>query len=231
MYEQVFRNGRLKADSRLIMLCYKVQFNLRKFTQEMIQKGQNKYAFVGKSRYLLWSLLCQGILNNPQVEEFAERHGTSMAMPLEYKEYLSRLAITRVRVLLSELMEAKEYEDKVREQNLSFLRTDRAFEKCMEIAYKRWRWVHKNLDDGRGKAGPEQNKSWKSFKPTVLEMIPIQWFKPVGSVTHCRLLNAAGLPVQRPAGHQPIRTTSSPASNPARRCAHAAPGLRGLRRA
>lgn len=145
MYEQVFRNGRLKADSRLIMLCYKVQFNLRKFTQEIIQKGQNKYAFVGKSRYLLWALLCQGILNDPKLEEFAERHGTSMAMPLEYKDYLSHLAVTRVRVLLSELMEAKEYEDKVREQNLSFLRTDHAFEKCMDIAYKRWHWVHKKL--------------------------------------------------------------------------------------
>lgn len=84
-------------------------------------------------------------MNDPKLEEFAERHGTSMAMPLEYKDYLSHLAVTRVRVLLSELMEAKEYEDKVREQNLNFLRTDHAFEKCMDIAYKRWRWVHKKL--------------------------------------------------------------------------------------
>lgn len=47
MYEQVFRNGRLKADSRLIMLCYKVQFNLRKFTQEIIQKGRTSMPLLG----------------------------------------------------------------------------------------------------------------------------------------------------------------------------------------
>lgn len=145
VYEQVFRQGRLKADSRHILLCYKIQFNLRKFTQEIIQKGQNKYSFVGKSRYLLWALLCQGLLNDQKLEEFAEQHGSSMAVPLEYKEHLSWLATARVRLLLAELMQDKDYEDKVREGNLSFLRTDRAFDKCMEIAHKKWRWVQKKL--------------------------------------------------------------------------------------
>jgi hypothetical protein len=35
---------------------------------------------------------------------------------------------------------------KVEEDNLSFLRMDRAFERCMEIAHKKWRWIHKKLD-------------------------------------------------------------------------------------
>jgi hypothetical protein len=42
-------------------------------------------------------------------------------------------------------MESPDYKDKVSEENLSFLRTDRAFEKCMEIAHKKYGWVHKKL--------------------------------------------------------------------------------------
>lgn len=42
-------------------------------------------------------------------------------------------------------MEHTDYREKVSEGNLSFLRTDRAFEECMELAHKKWRWVHKKL--------------------------------------------------------------------------------------
>jgi hypothetical protein len=42
VYEHVFRSARLKADSRRILLCYKVQFRLRKLANEIEQRGQNK---------------------------------------------------------------------------------------------------------------------------------------------------------------------------------------------
>ena len=144
-YDQVFRQGRLKADSRHILLCYKVQFNLRKFTLEIEQKGQNKYSFIHRSRNLLWALLCQGLLNHDDLERLAEQHGATMSVALDYKEVLSWLATARVRLLLSELMKDADYAIKVQEGNLSFLRTDRAFEKCMEIAHNKWRWVTKKL--------------------------------------------------------------------------------------
>jgi hypothetical protein len=144
-YDQVFRHGRLRADSRHILLCYKIQFNLRKFTQEIEQKGQNKYSFIHRSRNLLWALLCQGLLNHDDLEDLSEQHGTTMSVAFEYKEVLSRLATTRVRLLLSDLMADRDYADKVAEGNLSFLRTDKAFEKCMENAWKKWKWVHKKL--------------------------------------------------------------------------------------
>ncbi len=145
VYEQLFRPARLKADSRLIVLCYKIQFNLRKFTREIEQKGQNKYWFVNRSRYLLWALLCQGLLNYPKLEQVAEEHGDSMSVPVDYKDLLSTLATTRVRLLLAELMSDRDYRDKVAEGNLSFLRSDRAFEKCMETAHAKWGWTHKKL--------------------------------------------------------------------------------------
>jgi hypothetical protein len=37
------------------------------------------------------------------------------------------------------------YSDKVANQNLSFLRTNQAFKRCMDIAYKKWMWVEKKL--------------------------------------------------------------------------------------
>lgn len=46
IYDSVFRQTRLKADSRHVLLCYKVQFRLRKVADEIEQKGQSKYAGV-----------------------------------------------------------------------------------------------------------------------------------------------------------------------------------------
>lgn len=145
VYDQIFRNGRLKADSRHVVLCYKVQFRLRKLANEIEQMGQNKYWFISRSRYLLWALLCQGLLNHDDLEKLSQRHGDSMSIPADYTDVLSWLATARVRLLLAELLQDKDYVEKVKDGNLSFLRTDRAFEKSMETAYKKWRWVHKKL--------------------------------------------------------------------------------------
>jgi hypothetical protein len=145
VYDQVFRNSRLRADSRHALLCYKVQFRLRKLANEIEQKGQNKYWFMSRARYLLWALLCQGLLNDEKIEELAEANGNSMALAADYTEHLTWLATARVRPLLSDLMHDRDYAQKVQEQNLSFLRTDTAFEKCTENAHRKWRWVHKKL--------------------------------------------------------------------------------------
>ena len=75
----------------------------------------------------------------------ADTHGSTMSISVDFKEVISWLATARVRMLLSELMQDPDYQAKVQEGNLSFLRSDRAFEKCMEIAYKKWHWVHKRL--------------------------------------------------------------------------------------
>ena len=145
VYEHVFRPTRLKADARQILLCYKVQYRLRKIAAEILQRGENKYAFIHRSRYLLWALICQGLLNLDELESVAEASGKNMAVSVEFTELVTRIATTRVRPLLSALMEDREYRDKVAEGNLSFLRTDRAFEKCMEFAHSRWKWEHRKL--------------------------------------------------------------------------------------
>lgn len=145
IYDQVFRKSRLKADSRHVLLCYKIQFRLRKLAYDIEQKGQNKYAFVHRARYLLWALICQGLLNSPDLESVSEEYGNGMTLPAGFTDLISQVATSRVRPLLSTLVGMPAYSDKAAVGNFSFLRTDAAFEKCMETAYAKWHWVHKKL--------------------------------------------------------------------------------------
>jgi hypothetical protein len=54
IYGQVFSENRLKAHLRKIVLCYKVQFRLGRLSYDIVDKGANKYAYVLRSRNLLW---------------------------------------------------------------------------------------------------------------------------------------------------------------------------------
>lgn len=146
IYEQVFGENRLRADSRHIVLCYKVQFRLNKLANAIAEKGANKYAFIQRARNLLWALLCQGILNDPEIETRADQFGQDLSLSAQYTEWLTNLATTRVRLILSDLVADKAYADKVAEGNFSFMRTNAAFKRAMDIAHRRWKWVVKRLN-------------------------------------------------------------------------------------
>jgi hypothetical protein len=136
----------LKADARKIVLCYKTQFKLRRLINDILDRGYNKYAYAPKARILLWALLCQGILNDENVEYYAESFGQNMTVPAHFADYLSGLATKHCRLLLSELTKNDKYADKFNEGNFSFLRANHAYESCMEVAYKKWKWVQKKLN-------------------------------------------------------------------------------------
>lgn len=153
LYPQVFNEGRLRADSRAIVLCYKIQFRLRRLINDILDRGYNKYAYAPKARVLLWALLCQGVLNDPDFEYYAESYGEAMSVPADLTDYLSNLSTTRCRFLLAELVKADKYKEKSTEGNFSFLRTNHAYDFCMEVAHKRWRWVQKKLNKGRVNTG------------------------------------------------------------------------------
>jgi len=146
IYNQVFDQSRLKADSRKIVLCYKVQFKLRRLVYDIVEKGANKYAYVQRTRNLLWALLCQAILNDSNLEDRAEEFGRGLSLEAQYTDWLSGFATTRVRFILSDLVADKIYAPKAVEGNFSFMRTNAAYKRSMEIAYKRWRWVEKHLN-------------------------------------------------------------------------------------
>ncbi len=144
-YAQVFNERRLKADSRHIVLCYKVQFKLKKLINDIQDKGYNKYAYAPKARNLLWALLCQGILNDNKLPDNSEAFGRKMNIPADFTGYLSGLATTRCRILLSELTRNEKYADKFKDGNFSFMRSKNAYDFCMEVAYGKWGWVEKKL--------------------------------------------------------------------------------------
>ena len=144
-YASVFGPFRLNADSRKILLCYKVQFRIRKLTEEIMSKGEEKYAFARRARNLIWALICQGMLNHADVERYATNYGTNMSVEAGLMEWMRGISTTRVRPLLSDLISVEPYRQKVDEERYDFLRTKAAFEFCMEKAYKRWRWVTQRL--------------------------------------------------------------------------------------
>jgi hypothetical protein len=145
LYSDTFRPSRLNADSRRVLLCYKIQFRLRKAIQLIESHSRSKYAFVNRGRNMVWALLAQGILNSKDIDSIAEEFGTSMTLPARFVDVISSLANTKVRMLLSHLSSLPEYRDQVKDENYTFLKTDLAFNKCMEEAHKRWEWTHQKL--------------------------------------------------------------------------------------
>ncbi|MCX8156049.1 MAG: AIPR family protein [Verrucomicrobiae bacterium] len=145
IYNLAFNEARLRADTRHIVLCYKIHYRLRRLMSDIVEKGPNRYSYISRARGLLWALLCQGVLNESNLPDLAEKYGTSLSVEADYVARLSYLATARCRMLMSWLIDCKEYRDRVAEGNFAFLRTNAAFSKCMERAYTQWRWVHKKL--------------------------------------------------------------------------------------
>ncbi len=145
IYSQVFNYGRLKADSRHILLCYKAQYRLRRIVQDIVESGTNKYAYVHRSRNLLWALLCQAMLNDPKLATNATAFGRELGLEAQYTEWLSSLATNRVRLILADLVADKAYAPKVAEGNFGFMRTNAAYKRALEIAQSKWRWTEKRL--------------------------------------------------------------------------------------
>jgi hypothetical protein len=144
-YNLVFGKFRLNADSRKILLSYKVQFRLRKLTDEIQSRGYQKYWFARRARNLTWALICQGILNDQELEDYAERYGRNMSVEAGFMEWMRGIAVNKVRLLLSDLVAIEQYRQKMAEERYDFLRTRAAYDVCMQYAHKRWKWVSEKL--------------------------------------------------------------------------------------
>ena len=113
----------------------------------ILERGQNRYSYMPKARYLLWALLCQGVLNDENVDKqdvYLEKFGRDLQVPGEFTDWLERIASQRCRFVIRDVVNMKEYSSKVSEENYSFLRTNAAY-KAMDVAHKNWRWVEKHL--------------------------------------------------------------------------------------
>lgn len=144
-YEQVFSNSRLTADFRAVCLCYKIQFKLRLLVQSIVEKGLNKYAYMPRARPLLWALICQAMLNDPNFDEYAERYGSDLRHPHGLMDWWTPLAANDCRLIIRDVVALPENAERVRDGNFSFLRSNATFERAMEIAKRKQRWLHKKL--------------------------------------------------------------------------------------
>ena len=145
IYNEVFRHSLLRSDHRKVILCYKIQFRLARLINEIMEKGERKYEYVRRARNLLWALLCQAVLNDKDLEAYAERHGSTLVVEADFTDWLARLSSTRVRFIISELVEKEPYATMLSEERYDFFRTKRAYEECMKIAYRKYKWLQKHL--------------------------------------------------------------------------------------
>jgi hypothetical protein len=144
-YEQVFSPSRLTADFRAVCLCYKLQFKLRLLVQSIVERGQNKYAYMPRARPLLWGLMCQAMLNHPEFDYYAENYGSDLRHPQLLMDWWYGLAANSCRLIIRDLVNLKENEERVRDGNFSFLKSNATFERAMEIGRRQNRWLHRRL--------------------------------------------------------------------------------------
>jgi hypothetical protein len=90
-------------------------------------------------------LVCQAMLNDKELEDYAERFGQNMVVEVDYTNWISDLAANKVRHLLKDLVEEEPYARKISIERYDFLKTRTVYDRCMEIAYKKWRWIERTL--------------------------------------------------------------------------------------
>ena len=144
-YDRVFSPDRLQADSKKILLCYKVHYRLTRLIREIMEKGEKKYAYMRRARNLLWALLCQAILNEEHIQEYAGRFGKNLAVEGDYVEWLAKLASAKARFLIAAVVEKEPYASKAEDERYSFLRTRAVFDQCMDQGKKKFGWTMKRL--------------------------------------------------------------------------------------
>jgi len=145
LYKATFREAYLRSDARKLLLAYKIQLQLRRIVQEIVEKGEAKYAYLGRARNLVWALLIQGLFNDPKLPMLLEQFGTRLVMETDFKEHLKTIASTRVRFILKEAFKDARYVELLREEKYSFLRTKATFQRCMDAAYQKYKWTKQPL--------------------------------------------------------------------------------------
>jgi hypothetical protein len=139
-YEQTFLERYLTSDTRRIVLAYKIHFRLNRIVREIVEKGAQKYAFLHRARNLVWALLIQALLNDDKRDRYLENFGTGLVMEADYNELLRNLASTRARFLIGEAIADDRSKALLAEQNYGFLRTKAVFNRCMDVAWDKYKW-------------------------------------------------------------------------------------------
>lgn len=144
-YENTFRKAYLSADTRQLVVAYKIQFRLRRAIGEILEKGAAKYAYLERARNLVWALLYQGLFNAYERDSLCETHGTDLKIDAAFANDLYDIASKKVRMILAEAVQHGDYQEQIAVEKYTFLRSKAFFDVCMDVAYKKWKWTKQPL--------------------------------------------------------------------------------------
>lgn len=144
LYATVFARRRLATDARRIVLCYKIQFRLPRVLREIQERGAHKYVWIGKARNAVWALLCQGLLNDPELDAHAAAWGGSLNPEPAFTDHLVALGASKVRLALGGIVEERHALD-VAHGKFPFLRTNALLDACLARAKDRFGWTRRSV--------------------------------------------------------------------------------------
>jgi hypothetical protein len=146
-YRNTFKSEYLKADTRKIILFYKIHFRLPSIIRSIEDKGYNKYYWAGYAKNLIWALLVQGILNDNDIDDYLEKYGYSLTFETNFGVYLKDIASKKIRFILSDIANQSKYSEFLESDppKYSFLKTKVIFNEAMNIAKKKYGWEKQTL--------------------------------------------------------------------------------------
>jgi hypothetical protein len=146
LYGETFREAYLKSDARKIILSYKVHLMIRSAMKRLEERaGENIRYAITKATDLVWALLIQGMLNDPDLQMLLDTYGTSLKKEAEFREYLMNMASSRLLPVLRKLLAEDENRKKLAAEKYEFMRSGAVFKKCMDIAHSQYSWVKKSF--------------------------------------------------------------------------------------
>jgi len=139
-YFDMFRPRYLTADFRKLVLFYKIHKKLTGLLYDIESKGETKYSYASKTRYMTWALLIQGLLNRPDIETCIENYGTDLIYQQEYGAILQNLATSKIRMIYSDTFRKSPYSHDISNDKFGFLRRKTTYDECMKTAKKKYHW-------------------------------------------------------------------------------------------
>jgi len=144
IYQQAFHSDFLSADTRKIILAYKIYLKSNPIIKEIKSKSEN-YNYFSKAKNLVFALTIQGIFNDKSLEGNLKDHGESMLIDADFNVYIKNLASTKVKMIISELVRLPKYSTKFKEEKFDFFRSNQVFIDSMKIAKEKYGWGVKKL--------------------------------------------------------------------------------------
>ena len=145
-YYNTFKRKYLESSSETIVLLYKIQFRLGSIVKAVSESTGEKYYDVNsKSKNLIWSLLIQGLLNDPKLDIIQSNYGKSLVMEADFTEFLKTLGNRKLKPILLELYKSEKYQKQISEGKFAFLKNKTTYEHSMQLTQEKYGWTKKDL--------------------------------------------------------------------------------------